>query len=662
MGIRKKVLFIVFAVIAFLLILNVNSYAGSQSWKALDYDVTLNLDGSMNVVETWNIKISQTNTLFKNFDMTSGITNVKVSQVDGDIENQLKQIYQVQNHVDSGCYYALPLSNGKFEIAWNVGLDNSSDTRTYKLYYKIENVVTVYNDCAEFYWMFLSTSNSISGNNVTGTIHLPSKVSNIEKLRVWAHGDLSGNIERISEDTVKFSLPSLDSNSMLEVRVVTEENIYETCENIIKTKKLDSILAEEQAWADKANQERVNARKTVCFFILVNIFIGIFFVLKIKKYIKQGKELKEKFTYSDYDIEYFRDIPDENNATPARAAYMLSFSNTKIMTYGFNVSKVFSATLLDLSLKGVIEFEAIDEKNIRITLNENNKNMQLPEDERLVYEILLSAMRPTNSITIKEFENYARKHYEEVYGKINSIKDIAGMYEETHGKIDLDKKTISKKLSTKMLIYLILIFVLICAIPLIAFLPILYIGIILCFIVNSKIYSKFSILSEEGNREQIEWNALKKYMEDYSLLKEKQVPDIVLWEKFLVYATAFGISKKVLKQLKVVHPEMFNNSNDSINDVYHYGYWNLVCNNFGDNVFENLSSGLENVYERASSAYSAAHSSDSSGSGSGGGFSSGGGGRRRRRRLRRSLIYPKHILKICAFLYIKLKNCLHKLI
>ena len=45
-------------------------------------------------------------------------------------------------------------------------------------------------------------------------------------------------------------------------------------------------------------------------------------------------------------------------------------------------------------------------------------------------------------------------------------------------------------------------------------------------------------------------------MEEISLLKDKEVPALAIWEKYLVFATAFGISDKVLKQLKVIYPEM----------------------------------------------------------------------------------------------------------
>ena len=43
---------------AILIIFNVNSYAGTQRWNSLDYDVTVNSDGSMDVVETWDCKRS----------------------------------------------------------------------------------------------------------------------------------------------------------------------------------------------------------------------------------------------------------------------------------------------------------------------------------------------------------------------------------------------------------------------------------------------------------------------------------------------------------------------------------------------------------------------------------------------------------------------------
>ena len=103
----------------------------------------------------------------------------------------------------------------------------------------------------------------------------------------------------------------------------------------------------------------------------------------------------------------------------------------------------------------------------------------------------------------------------------------------------------------------------------------------------------------------------QKYMEDYSLLNEKKVFDIVLWEKFLVFATAFGIADKVIKQLKIVYPDIDQNI-----DLNHYAYFHVMMHtNFSTGFVSSVSSSMSSAY--------------SSGTGGGGGFSGGGGGGRR---------------------------------
>ena len=44
------------------------------------------------------------------------------------------------------------------------------------------------------------------------------------------------------------------------------------------------------------------------------------------------------------------------------------------------------------------------------------------------------------------------------------------------------------------------------------------------------------------------WIALKKYLEDYSLLSEQDTNAILIWEEYLVYAITLGVNKKVLKK------------------------------------------------------------------------------------------------------------------
>lgn len=623
---KTKQIIMIFIVFVSLFIFNNKVYAGTQKWNSLDYNVNVNSDGSMDVVETWNIYISETNTLFKDFELDnskySGITNVEVYKVENNEEIPLKEIFEEEYHVTPGCYYGLQKDYNTFEIAWNVGLDNSSANRIYKIYYKVENAIKIYNDCTELYWMFLSEENGISGKNITGTIKLPQEIKDIEKLRVWAHGDLSGEIQKQSNDTIVFSMPAISTNSMLEVRVVTEENIYEDSYNFYNNNMLDSILQEEKEWADQANREREIGKFIFLAIIFINILILVLFIFKFKKYFKEYKEIK-KYSFPKSDMKYYREIPNEKNTSPAKAAYLYYFKNETLMNN--YISKIFSATILDLTLKGVIELEPIDNKNVKIKITDLEQD--LSEDEKIVYDLLEKAST-NKEITTKEFEKYSKKHYESFYNQMKKISKVTKECMKSEEKIDASKEALRKKYNNKIGIYIGLTILFIMLWPVFSIIPSFIIGTIACFIISIITLQKINILTEKGYEERNQWVGLKNYMQDFSLLKDKEVPDLILWEKYLVYATAFGISKKVIEQLKVVYPEILNE------DTYirgNYRYMYFASNpDFGSNFMNMLDNSFTKVYSSAASAYSSAHSSSSGG---GGGFSSGGGGGRRRWKL-----------------------------
>lgn len=52
----------------------------------------------------------------------------------------------------------------------------------------------------------------------------------------------------------------------------------------------------------------------------------------------------------------------------------------------------------------------------------------------------------------------------------------------------------------------------------------------------------------KGQDDIYKWIALKKYLEDYSLLSEQDTNAILIWEEYLVYAITLGVNKKVLKK------------------------------------------------------------------------------------------------------------------
>ena len=626
----KKKFFISFIFIAIIFLLRNTSYAGTQRLNSLDYNATLNEDGSMDVVETWDIYISETNTLFKDFDLDSskysGITNVKVKNLS--TGENLTQIEEEMYHVTIDCYYGLKIDYDTFEIAWGVGLDNSSDTRKYQISYTVQDAVTVYNDCSELYWMFLSSDNGIPANKVSSVIKLPKAVSDLEKLRVWAHGPLNGEILKESRDTVIFSVDELSAQTMLEVRIVVEDEIFPGAIRKIYQDKLSNILEEEQKWADEANRTRMIAKIIVIFIAFVYILIILFFGKKIKKYIKEYKNIEE-MKLVDNVGKYFRDMPNSKQASPAQAAYLFYSKNN---SFGIRneYSKIFSATLLQLCLKKCIAFEKI-EKDFAINFLKNKSDidgLNLTETEKNIFKFLFEMSDDSMSIIkMSEIKNYAKKNYDEFDREIRKLEEEAKKENLNLQNFNIENEKLSQKYVSKATIYIVaMTSIVIFGLPALPFLPFLLPILaewLICILILKKISKKIHVLTEKGEIERLEWKGLRNYMKDFSLLKERDVPELALWEEYLVYATAFGIAEEVIKQLKVVYPE-FSNLDSS--DYYYMSY--ISDSNFEKGFMNELSSGINSAYNTYKTAYNSAHSS---GSGGGGGFSSGGGGRRWRR-------------------------------
>ena len=133
--------------------------------------------------------------------------------------------------------------------------------------------------------------------------------------------------------------------------------------------------------------------------------------------------------------------------------------------------------------------------------------------------------------------------------------------------------------------------------------------------ISVKIVRQDKNRTEKGRLEYSKWLAHKRYLEDFSNFDEKDLPEIVLWEKYLVTATILGCADKVQKRLKLY---IANTENDYYEDILFYRNMNYMIRSINSSV--KTSNSVAN-----SAMYSGGSSSSSGGFGGG---SSGGGGRR----------------------------------
>lgn len=630
MKIKKYVLAILFVSLLFIFSISFNNKAYASLYlNNLNFDVQINSDASMNVTEIWDIHINETNTLFKTFktDKTkySGIKDVIVTDITNSNEIAFNKIDKLMYHVTKNCYYGLINDDGNFEIAWGVGLDNSSATRKYMIQYKVENAIAKYNDYAELYWQFVGSDFEIDSSKITGKIRLPYKAPSKEDIKVWGHTEgLNGTIYATSNDTIEFEINKFKSGRFVEIRSLFPSDMILYSTRTFYENRLENVVAEETVWANEANARRLRRQKLKKIATGV---AGVIYVLVSGTFLKKAyngiKKAKEINPYKKTEnVEYFREIP-RNNATPSQAISIykksaLDFSSTE-------VGRIFSAVLLDLCLKKCIEFETSPEnkKEVKIKIIKKIED-NLEWSEKYILDFIVNIPKAQDEITVKELKKYMKNHATKV-AKIKEKIDKSTKKEITKNKL-YDEKRAEERSNYAGVSYGYTIFMLIILIfgtffvaTLVSGKVILY-GIIALFttaiiniFVTKHVSKKLQPFTDEGLNESEKWKGLKKFMENFSMLDKREIPELALWEHYLVYATAFGVADKVLKQLKIVYKDVYENMDN-------YGYMYLMMNTDFSSSFSNA------ISSSVSSSYT---STLSSGSGSGGGFSGGGGGGRR---------------------------------
>lgn len=134
---------------------------------------------------------------------------------------------------------------------------------------------------------------------------------------------------------------------------------------------------------------------------------------------------------------------------------------------------------------------------------------------------------------------------------------------------------------------------------------ILGISLIISSVYMKKQSHKYVLLTQFGEDEYVKWRGLYNFLNSDTLISERTFVELPMWEKYLVYATAFGLSEKVIKAIGIRCPEA-SESTILSNDYCRSG----------------------RIHHSSRSFRSAVRSGSSTArSSSGGGFGYGGGGR-----------------------------------
>lgn len=609
----KGLLFI--TIIITLLLLCVSVYAEDVHLDLLDIDAQLFENGDMSVKETWHVSFSdaEIHVGFKNIPL-KGFIIEDISVSSGDqafVYAEYPFSRQDINYIGQEGTYTYYTHNGDLWIEWYI--DEYDSKKQYTISYTIKDIVTVYKDTAELYWKFIGSDFELGIERVTGKISIP-KGADMDNFLVWAHGPLNGSIKRVDSSLTEFSAKNL-SNDMLEVRLAMPTKLFPESKNQEDFNYLDIILAEEQEWADAANRER----RMMLILGYIDVILGLIFLLAAIVIIVVLKRRYKKHVPVD-DVEYYRDVPDRT-MTPAVASHLYYFYNKNNKQRGYN----FSASILELARRKYIYFDELTEKDkkvITIVINKEINLEDLEPDLKSIYDLILSAAGTDGYITLKKLQKYTSKNAARVKECIDGM--------DTNAKVRFEQRKLFDRKSdlAKNVVLFISFFTLFIAFFILLVLNSIFLYAPIGVMIGSLICLLFSFgikrLNEEGEQQYKYWVGFGKFIEDFSMMKSYEIPKLIMWEEYMVYATMMGKADKAAKQLKLVYkelsdPEAYNMYPGSY--LFYFLYFNSGRSFDSFNTFTNTLSNISNTATRIAS-----NSESSSGKGYGGGFSGGGGG------------------------------------
>lgn len=600
-----------------------------QILDQLNISAVLMGNGDMTVSETWKVDLKDRNkpyrNLYRSFTMDSGkvdnITDLTVYDEDrgvsysfaGDVDPESVAGDEMQDK----CY--LHRTDQTVEIGWFMPAIKKG-VRTFTFTYRLKNIVSVYADTAVLYNYFLPSNFSIPVASLNGTVRFPSGGAK-KDVHAWLHTDVKSNLSIDSADQISFTASNIPEGHSVEVRLCTPPQLFSSSQKVSSQSVLPGIQTEEQKWADeyaqKLHKEFVLGILDAVSAVLV-LILGLYFFFRLRR-----KNRRHSVTVP----EYTREIPPGNS--PGGIANLYYFYS-KLREKEKN--RMYSATLLSLARKGFVRFESTGDR-LSVILTGDSKGEKLTESEKVFFELISTVGEKSGiSFTMKGFKEYAQQHGEYVSGKLEDFLNAAKREISKRGYYESKPILFSTSKWGGALLILCAIAVLLATGffgTLLVYLPLsmLISGALLWFGGSAKMK-----LSEKGEYEYGVWHGLKKYMVEFSRMKEYGVPQLELWEEYLVYATMMGVSGEVCKQLKMAYPQLaeasFRDRNFTGSYLYFmFGpriYWGGLAPARG--AFD-FGAALGSSFQQIGSAATRLSNSSMNGGGKfGGGFGGFGGG------------------------------------
>lgn len=502
--------------------------------------------------------------------------------------------------------YDLQEDSTHAKATWYYSANNQ--VKRFLIVYKIESTVKRYEDVADFYWKVIEDSHE-SIDKLDSYVNLPTSSQNLFK--IFVHSSASPGEINFYRDfkSAAISMQNIPKDTFVEFRVLTEPSVFSGVEQISK-KEYENILNEEK---------RIFYSSTFFGDVwIITLLSALPIIAFIYFFLKYGRDPKV-----DYELTYEQEPPSK--MPPMALSNLLEGEENKTEIRREAMGLI--ATIFDLARRGYLEvreekkkrFLGLGEKTEQVFIRTNENTIKLEDFEKDVLSFIFSCGSDKNKVTSSEIVDYCRWNRYKVQKNIEKIDENARKWFEKNYFSITEKinSSIKKKIATVMLVYLLGIIILF------AFYYSLYLFIPMLITVLMTFVSIFITRRTYQSALEIKkWKAFKKYISDFSAMKDAPVTLLKIWDEYLVYAIALGVAQKLLENLK----ELSIETRRPIAAVsWYHGISPIHGNTISPEAISGFIDGMSHTVSALSSSTSVGGGFSGGGGGGGGGGSSGAG-------------------------------------
>ena len=565
----KKIFKISFMFLILFFAIGFTKSVNANSISRISMDIYVNSSGDATVTEVWNCSTNQGTEVYHPY------YNLGNSQIKDLTVTENGKTYQTLSSWNtSGTLSSKAnkcginkISNG-VELCWGI---SEYGNHVYTVKYTITNFVSTLTDSQMIYWTLIPYEFSNSIGTAYIKIHTDFKIP--DSVGVWGYGNYGGTAYVYDGYIEMQSDGRLETYEYMTILVQFPEGTFKNNNNLNHDFNYYLNMANEGA---TKYEKKENGIIENIFAVLTQVAIWGTIIAAIifskKSTTKEGLSFGSEGKKIPKDVAYFRDIPCKGDVLRAYfIGYQYGLLKNKTDILGALILKWLKETKITIELKH--EGKIFKKENSAINLKDTDVESISNDKERLMFKMLKEASKD-GILENKEFEKWCKKNYTEILGWFDDV------LKNQRNKLVLEGLIIEKEKVTLK-------------------------------VFKSKIYEATPELKQEA----IELAGLKRYLKEYTLIKDRQAIEVYLFEDYLIFAQIMGIAKEVAKEFKELYPNIIEESNFNSYDYI------LFINAYAASGITSA-----NTAKSRAESYSSGGGGFSSGGGGGGSFGGGGGG------------------------------------